>query len=278
MIPARLRVVVPILFLLLFPPFGAVMSQPLLSNFTGASSELAQAIDDGDAEVVARLLDGGADPDARGRGGATPTMLAASRTDGAAVLRLLLEAGADPNLTDDRGHSATSLALLATPAPWQERFDPEATYPLSVVLEAGGDPDTIFPNGDPAVFWALNQVDGDMIRLLIEHGADPNIKGRTERPIVVNAALTGYWNPVRALVESGADWRRVDRGLSVPGLLTDADVVMNKDSAAYRDLLAVRKFVTDAGMTLPAPGPREVNLREGRMMNDGTVVPLEAKE
>jgi len=146
------------------------------------------------------------------------------------------------------------------------------------VLEAGGDPDTVFPNGDPAIFWALNKVDGDMMRLLIEHGADPNIKGRTETPIVVNAALSGYWNPVRALVESGSDWRRVDRGLSVPGLLTDADLVMDKDSKAYQDLLAVRKAVQDAGMVLPAPGPRDVNLREGRMMNDGTVVPLEVEE
>lgn len=58
----------------------------------------------GDIEMIATLLDAGAEID--GDGTTTPLLLAAGSDTGDAALAYLLERGADPNRTDEAGHSA----------------------------------------------------------------------------------------------------------------------------------------------------------------------------
>jgi len=77
----------------------------------------------GHAEIVALLLDAGADPDATQHGGWTPLMSAAANGDDTAV-DVLLDHGADPRaqaddgrnaatIADERGHRALAERLLA---------------------------------------------------------------------------------------------------------------------------------------------------------------------
>lgn len=54
----------------------------------------------GHAEIVAILLDSGADVDVRDESGITPLWNAAGSTPSSDVIRLLLDAGANPNATD----------------------------------------------------------------------------------------------------------------------------------------------------------------------------------
>ncbi|MGS5086392.1 ankyrin repeat domain-containing protein [Hydrogenophaga sp. A37] len=73
---------------------------------------LLQAVAEGDAEGVRRLLAQGADVNGRDGTGRSALMLAAQRGD-AAMVKLLLEAGANAQLRDPRGRSAADLAEQA---------------------------------------------------------------------------------------------------------------------------------------------------------------------
>lgn len=63
----------------------------------------------GRSDIVAALLDHGADANARQQGGATPLLAAAMRGAGE-MTSLLLEAGADPSLAADDGRTPAMLA------------------------------------------------------------------------------------------------------------------------------------------------------------------------
>ncbi len=104
--------------------------------------ELATAIRGGDVRTVRRLLDDGADVNARDAAGNTPLILAAFYA-GPECVELLLERGADVNAANKAG--VTPLIRAAT--------DPEKTR---LLVDAGANV---------------------RVRLLLAHGADPNAAG-----------------------------------------------------------------------------------------------------
>ncbi len=83
---------------------------------------LSNAADRGDAGQIRRLLDQGADPNARDRYSETPLMIAVTLPlrapfqgkDPAGVVKLLLTRGANPNLQDNSGKSALIHALTGS--------------------------------------------------------------------------------------------------------------------------------------------------------------------
>ena len=109
--------------------------------------------------------------------GATPFFLAASVAD-AEVMRLLLAARADPTLATD-GNS-TSLMAAAGLARWDDESRiPEATYLRAVELcleVVCGEVNTGNHQGNTPLHAAAMAGLNSVVRLLVEHGADLNVK------------------------------------------------------------------------------------------------------
>ena len=161
------------------------------------------------------------------RGGWTPVMYAA-RQGAAAAARALAEAGADLNLTDPDGSSALVLAII------------NAHYDLAATLvENGANPNIADTSGMAALYAAvdMNTLDetpgrpapkpagtlgaSDLVRLLLERGADPN--ARLTAPLIervhnngdaalgagatplMRAAKKGDVALMRMLLDHGAD-------------------------------------------------------------------------
>ncbi len=113
------------------------------------------AVHAGHRGVVKLLLDYGADPDARDAAGQTPLHWAVAHGH-ADIEELLLESGADPNARDFAGNTPLHIAAMTT------YFNEVA----EVMFEVG-----------PKLFPAEFPYDrGDVVRMLLEYGADPTVE------------------------------------------------------------------------------------------------------
>ena len=141
-------------------------------------------------EDIKRLLAAGANPNLRMRSstetrtvfthqwlleeGATPFLRAAQSSD-LVLMKLLLEHGADPNMTTD--HKVTPL-MVASGIGWVEgvtyEWSQQATIDtVKFLLELGADvnaQDTM--DGRTALMGAAHKGRTEVIKLLVEHGAD----------------------------------------------------------------------------------------------------------
>jgi ankyrin repeat protein len=148
------------------------------TNIFGGSTLMAAAAGD-DAETVKLLLRHGADssaqpcPDENGflfGGGRTPLMWAAFRGN-TKIMRMLIDAGADVNTSNGLG---TALAQAA----WADK-----TEAARLLIENGARCDIAgLRDGYLPLHWAASteREDASLVRLLLEHGADPNAGGGEE--------------------------------------------------------------------------------------------------
>jgi len=170
----------------------------------GGFTSLHHAVRQGYIETAAALLDGGADANRRTGDGNTPLLVALINGQFDAAM-LLIERGADPNLP--AGGSGVTPLWAAVNVQWQPRTrfpQPQemelqrATYldVMKALVDAGADPNarvamhpwymtyTGCGNGNcgltnvsgSTAFWrAAYGTDVTAMRLLVAHGADPNI-------------------------------------------------------------------------------------------------------
>jgi hypothetical protein len=124
-------------------------------------SPLERAAVLGQRDEVARLLAGGADPRERTNRGFTALGLAA-REGRVEVIELLVRAGADPNLRDTNENEWTPLLNAV------HKHQRPAVVTL---LRLGADPD--IGGGLTPLIMAAGYGDTDMVRLLLDRGADP---------------------------------------------------------------------------------------------------------
>lgn len=144
-------------------------------------------------QFVRELVARGADVNAQlkrgrsGRGhlnlaGATPFLMAAQTAD-APLLRLLVELGADPLLPNVDGSTplmaAAGLGALAPPE--HAGTEPEALETLELILELGGDVNTVDRNGETAMHGAAYKSFPEVVQWLADHGADIEIWNRENR-------------------------------------------------------------------------------------------------
>lgn len=117
------------------------------------------------ASTTALLLSAGADPNIRGRHGATP-LLYAARAGKAEVVTLLIESGANIDAQEQFWYASPldSAAILGHFAV------------VEVLLAAGAEVDIHSPYGTPLHSAALSEHD-DIAALLLQNGADVNALG-----------------------------------------------------------------------------------------------------
>ncbi len=181
----------------------SAMSYDQLVGRQGGLTALHYAARDGRTDIAVRLLDGGADIDARTEGDKSTALLMSIINGNFDLASLMLERGANPNLLSEDG-AGPLFATLNTrwafrtwypqPTAWQQQ---ETTYLdlMKALLDAGAEPNVRLDQhvwyavynagrigvdfGGATPFWrAAYALDVKAMRMLAEHGADPNISTR----------------------------------------------------------------------------------------------------
>jgi ankyrin repeat protein len=200
------------------------------------SDDLIRAARDGDVASARRALDAGADPSARS-GFVDSTAVQWCISDRAtnsvayftpereAVMRLLLERGADLAATSTDGWRALTLAAVggnlhaldvlfehgdrfANPHDWKAlHFAIAYRHPETarVLIERGADPDLRDAEGRTALMRACSLSSAEGVAMLLELGADPNAAGPDGWTALMFAATKANADNARALLEHGAD-------------------------------------------------------------------------
>jgi len=158
-----------------------------------ATSDVADAVQRGDAAAVRRLLTQKADVNAPQADGATALHWAVYRED-VETVDVLLRAGANAKAPNQYG--ATPLSLAA---------ENGNTAIVKRLLEAGADPNERMANDDTALMMAARTGNVAAMTQLLDHGADVNatekVRGTTA---LMWAAAQGHTAAVQLLIDRGA--------------------------------------------------------------------------
>ncbi len=223
------------------PPPSAPRPRPA-RPLTGGLTALVFAARQGDVESAQVLLDAGADVNRTTEYGWTPLLAAVHNRHYRLAMRFLAR-GADPNIANGGGWTPLYLAtdnrnIEAGDYPTR-RPDLDHLELIAALLTRGADPNarmasstetrTIFTHqwlyepGATPFLRAAQSGDLTLLRLLLEHGADPSIATTNHTtPLMVASGIgwvegvTYEWSPedtldtVRLLIEVGADVNAVD--------------------------------------------------------------------
>jgi ankyrin repeat protein len=153
---------------------------------------LIEAVVARDMESLKLLLDFGANPDATVTDGKNPLRCACERGHEPEV-KLLLEYGADPNLSSP-SYAALPYAIL-------RKYESI----VHLLLQYGADPDLVMKNGDTSMVYGCSH-DGlpSIIQEMIDYGAGSNIKNASGHTPLHAACKANKPDTVRILLAHGA--------------------------------------------------------------------------
>jgi ankyrin repeat protein len=153
---------------------------------------LVAAIRDADSQVVGRLIDAGADVNARDAEGNTPLILASFYASPRCV-SLLLEKGADVNAANRAGVTA----LIRASTSYEK---------TRLLLEAGANVRvrTADLGNTPLILAARHAGNSLTVRLLLARGADGMGRNNMDICPLISGAASGDLETVRALLDAGA--------------------------------------------------------------------------
>ena len=142
-----------------------------------------------DVPLARTLLEAGADPDAVNDYGSFPLAEAAA-TGNPDMIGLLITAGAD--VTAAYADGQTALMIVART---------NRTEAAELLIEAGADVNRAETwRGQTPLMWAAAQSQPDMIRVLLEHGAEPDVRSTAnEWPRQVSAESRRMYRPTGGL-------------------------------------------------------------------------------
>jgi hypothetical protein len=210
--------------------------------FQGSEAEklLEYSIESDNSAGIAKAIKAGANPDSQGLYGITPLILAVGKFKKNAVAELLHQ-GASTKLRDNEGDNAVTLAVTAY------KKDPQL---LKMILNAGGDSNTRFANGDPVIVRFLNDFDFNAVLFLKEAGADVNARNKSKRPLVINYAISEDWDAVWALLALGAKYDYLSETFTWQELFSAPDV-HSPDSPLWIYKVKTWKFLKENGQAVP---------------------------
>jgi ankyrin repeat protein len=194
-------------------------------------TELLDALRDAKLAVSRKLIAGGASLNATDDFGCSPLMYAALYGD-ARLVRLLLEHGANPNHANNAGATALMWAvpdkakvrlLLAKGANVNVRSKitgltpvliaagrPGAGDVVRLLLAHGADLKAHSNDGVTALHRAVSSGDRRIFRLVLDGGADVNARGPWKNTALMEAVAQGNAYMAKALIKRGADTKARD--------------------------------------------------------------------
>jgi ankyrin repeat protein len=159
------------------------------------STELTDAAKTGNMDSVISLIKSGVNVNQASADGTTALAHAAWRNDLTMVEYLLINAEAEINTVNDYG--ATALYLAAANA--------DASL-IEDLLKAGALPDIGLLSGETPLMAAANRGRFEAATLLLDYGADPNIKERNRgQNALMWAVAEGYTQLTELLIKHGAE-------------------------------------------------------------------------
>ena len=212
---------------------------------------VAQACQHDDADAVAQALAmTHVSPNAVGEQGMSLLLLAMSNRAKNAVLALL-QHGANPNLRTELGRNRLIIQPVGLAAGGDD------IEMLKLLLDHGGDPNSHFGQ-DPAIFNATPSDANDRLDLLFDHGADINARNRNGYPLLVYAAVLRQFKRVVYLMERGADVHLTGKlGNTVAYELQDQGFrwYSKPDNPQYASVIKAKHLLEAKGIRFPVPDP-----------------------
>jgi ankyrin repeat protein len=170
------------------------------ANARDSEAALIGAINQGDTAAVVALIKAGIDVNAKDSLGRTP-LTWAGQWGRAEIIDVLVRAGADPNVKDQLGWTPITLA-----------FDDYHFDAVQALIKAGADRSQVPKDlnakdraGFTPLAEALRRNDMSSVGALFQLGLDPNSRQESGRTILESAASGGNVELVRTLIEKGAD-------------------------------------------------------------------------
>lgn len=164
------------------------LPSPLAISDEDAPVTLISATDAGRLDIVAQLLEGGADPNIRSAEDETALHRAAywAKKD---IVEVLLDAKADPSVRDRKGKT-----------PMRKSYDnPDI---LGLLLKAGADANAVDESGRTTLHRSAENGHLDAIDVLVRAGADPNIGNTEQETPLHEAANFGQTGALQALLNA----------------------------------------------------------------------------
>lgn len=211
-------------------------------------SVLPVAVELGDFEITALLLDAGADPNSLARDGESVLVIAVKRAD-PSIVSLLLAWGAFPNTLAGDGASVLAKAVSYDSWPIVEQL-----------LDAGAFPNSVAGDGRTVFASAVESGDPSIVQLLLDAGAYPNTLAGNGGSVLARAVEHGSAAIVEQLLDAGAD----SNSLAGDGGSVLARAVEHGNAEVMQALL-------DAGANPEGPG-----VRESAMQNETARASLES--